>query len=963
MQATETMIEAQGHSLGPVSQVLEAELRAGVRKHGVLVWLDLDDHYSGFVDALIRLRAQVDLPYTVCAWRGSFLELLLTLEPEAGDTQKTPLLIHLPGFTEDTVRATPLLELYESGVRFRKALGTLVTEAAVGRVPQGQVAAFLGHADLTLAGADAWLTATLNARSGELAGTLRNLPLIALMDDLFAAGAVADRLDESGNEAVLWEHVQAATGMPADWRDTFAPVAGAKSAQVTFVSAGWALCVEYVHDRSRPPVDPRLQPALGLPAPLVDACRKLCSHLRGHHPAFYLGVSEDTAGWLGDEAERARAQDLGRTDTFRFEEETILAAALTALGTDRWAAVLAWAEPRVEGDSFWLQREPARISAWKLVEAAARLGEAIEAAGQTLKPAADLAAAVERYRQAGFKVDQAHRHLEQRRMALLYPQVPEFEALRTRLDRVTGLWRDWAEVWALEFNALCLVSGFLPEPRLQQRTLFRDVVEPLVAANGPTALFLIDALRFEMGEELFRLLAETPLTRARLDARLAELPTVTAVGMNALAPVAQQARLKPVITEGEIRGFLTGEFAVCGPDERKRAMHGRVGGATAPWLTLDEVLTRGEASLKQAVARARLVLVSSLEIDEAGENGVGPAFFDHAIQRLRAAWRLLRDAGVRRFVITADHGFLLVDSASGSVQGHGRKVDPSRRHVLSPHAANHKGEVRVPLTALGYEGTELHLMMPQGTALFDTGRRRRSFVHGGNSLQERVIPVLTLEHRAAAGVDTMQYGINARALDAVAGMHCIEVQVVSRSQGALDFGGATEVELTLRVPETAGVQVDLCQVRGGGRLAGGGLQATVGQPLELFFRLTGADDARVLVELVHPTAAANVMPCTIEGRFAVVPSRSAPTGERTSSDEAGTDWLTRFADETVRQVFAHLATHGAVTESEAATLLGSQRAARRFAVRFEEHARNVPFGVRIDVVAGVKRYVKDGNER
>lgn len=44
------MIEAQDYLLGPVSQVLEAELRAVIRKHGVLVWLDLDDHYSGFVD-------------------------------------------------------------------------------------------------------------------------------------------------------------------------------------------------------------------------------------------------------------------------------------------------------------------------------------------------------------------------------------------------------------------------------------------------------------------------------------------------------------------------------------------------------------------------------------------------------------------------------------------------------------------------------------------------------------------------------------------------------------------------------------------------------------------------------------------------------------------------------------------------------------------------------------------------
>ena len=881
---------------------------------------------------------------------AAFFELLLALEPEASGSEKTPLVVHLPGFNTDSVRSTPLLELYEGGFCYRKALATLVAEAAVGRVPQERVAAFLGNDANTLAGADAWLAASLDARSGELAGILRSLSLTSLVDDLFAAGAVADRLDDPGNAPVLWEHMQAATGMPPDWPAVFAQVAGAKAADIAFVVAGWALCVEYVHDLNRPPVDPRLEPTLGLPVPLVDACRHLCAHLRARHPVFYAGVSDDTAGWLADEAGQARAEDLGRTDTFRFEEETILSAALAALAADRWQAVLDWAEPRVEGDNFWLQREPARISAWRLVQAAARLGEAIERAGPTLKPAEDLAGAVERYRLTGFAVDQAHRHLEQRRIALLYPQIPNFEVIRARLDRVVGLWRHWADVWALDFNALCLSAGFLPEPRLQQRTLFREVVEPLTASAGTTALFLIDALRYEMGEELFRLLRETPATRIRLDARLAELPTVTAVGMNALAPVVAQSRLKPVVADGTIRGFVSGEFGVCDPEDRKRAMQGRVGGATAPWLTLDEVLTRSESGLKQTVARARLVVVSSVEIDEAGEKGVGPAFFDQAIQRLRAAWKLLRDAGVRRFAITADHGFLLVDAATASVQSHGRKIDPSRRHVLSPVAADHRHEVRVPLSALGYEGSDLHLMMPQSTALFDTGRRRRGFAYGGNSLQERVIPVLTLEHRAAAGVDTMQYGIAARALDAVAGMHCIEAQVSPLAQGALDFGGTTEVELALRVPAAVSVQVDLCQVRGGARLAGSSVMAPVGQRFELFFRLTGADDARVLVELVHPTAEANVTPCTVEGRFAVAPARSAPAVEPTAGSDSEADWLDRFADEAIRRVFAHLAAHGALTEPEAAALLGGQRALRRFALHFEEHARHAPFDVRIDVV-------------
>ncbi len=111
MQAAETYSLSMTTDLGPVSKTLEADLREWVRKHGILVLLDLDNHYSGFVDRLILLRAQGELSYEVRAYRGSYLELLLSLESLAAGTEKTPLVIHLPGFNEDSVRSTPLSRL------------------------------------------------------------------------------------------------------------------------------------------------------------------------------------------------------------------------------------------------------------------------------------------------------------------------------------------------------------------------------------------------------------------------------------------------------------------------------------------------------------------------------------------------------------------------------------------------------------------------------------------------------------------------------------------------------------------------------------------------------------------------------------------------------------------------------------------------------------------------------------
>jgi hypothetical protein len=550
-------------------------------------------------------------------------------------------------------------------------------------------------------------------------------------------------------------------------------------------------------------------------------------------------------------------------------------------------------------------------------------------------------------------------------VALLYPQLPEFETLRASLDGMRRVWRGWADGWAREFNALCKAHGFLAGTSYQQRVLFDEVVKPLTQEAGTTAYFVVDALRFEMGEELYRQLEGTPATTVLLKPRLAELPTVTAVGMNVLAPVEKNGRLHISMASdtGGVQGFQTGEFRVYDPETRKRAMHDRVGGVTCPWLTLEEVVSRDSTSLKRSVAQARLIVVHSQEIDNAGEKGVGPAVFDHVMQKLRAAWRLLRDAGVRRFVFTSDHGFLLLDDSTASAQAHGRRIDPSRRHVFSPVAADHVGEVRVALADLGYEGVNGHVMFPETTAVFDTGRRSMSFVHGGNSLQERVIPVLTVVHRAAAGGSSVQYGLKAEASEGVAGMHCIEAKVEVLAHRSLDFGSPKDVELALRVPDAEGVQVELCQTRGKARIAGGVVVATVGERFELFFRLSGAVDARVLIEIHHPSAEADVVPCVPDARFAVTATRapSSPPAPAAIVGTSGEGWLEQLPESGVRQVFEHLAAHGTVTENEAAAMLGGPRGLRRFAIQFETHAQKAPFGVRIDVVAGVKRYVREGS--
>lgn len=950
----------------PVSAALEADLREYVRRNGLSIWLDAEGHYTDFVR---QLQEQADaLPYEVFAFTGSYLELMLALDGVAGGVDQSGAVIYLPHFTEETVRSTPLLEFYRAGKRYRKGFDKLVQEAAAGRVSAPEIEEFIGRREKTVADADRWLSALTHADAGGAVAAIKGMAPTAVVESL-----LHNNMPASADAAAIWMALEIMIGLTPQWRDAALPGSQVGASDIAWVATSWAMCAEYVRDLSRDPVSPLLLPIKRLPQAVVDAGCAIAAYMRGNDHDKYQRWADEAEALLVDEVQAARAEDLGRIDTFRFEETRVLRAALDALKQGDWKKACEWADHRLDAKSrttsFWLQHDLDRKSAWELVDAAAKLGRAVADAGPRLvvgKSAGDgLEGALATYVNAGAAVDRAHRGLVQKRAKARYLQIPEFEELSARMDGMLATWSQWADTWARDFSAICRAHGFLPGRALQQRAIFEDVVRPLTE-SGVTAYFMVDALRYEMGEELMKRLGELPATTVQLKARLAELPSITEIGMNALAPVERSGRMVSSMKSDDsgIQGFHSGEFRVSDPKTRVKAMQERVGGATCPLMSLSQVVGRDSVSLKRAIAQSRLVVVHSQEIDSAGESGNGPSVFEDVLHQLESAWRLLRDAGVRRFVFTSDHGFLLLDEKHVVKQAHGRKADPQRRHVFSQMAADHTGETRVALSDLGYEGVTGHLMFPESIAVFDKGRTPIDFVHGGNSLQERTIPVLTVLHRAPAGSSTLQYHISASPAEGLAGLHCINA-TVQVSQGALDFGASAEITLAVRVPDCAGVVAELQHVRGGARIEGNVLVARVGVAFELFFRLVGRVDERVLVEVYHPSVTADVSPCVLETRFAVTPSRgSTPTltPPEPARNEPAPTWLDEIDDPGYRQVFAHLEAHGSITEVQLTNVLGNARKARRFATDIDEQARKAPFDVKISYVDGTKRYVREGKK-
>jgi hypothetical protein len=167
---------------------------------------------------------------------------------------------------------------------------------------------------------------------------------------------------------------------------------------------------------------------------------------------------------------------------------------------------------------------------------------------------------------------------------------------------------------------------------------------------------------------------------------------------------------------------------------------------------LDALVPANKAT-REAVRQASFVLVTSQEIDLLGEgDSIGHAreFMDTTLPKLARAFRVLVDLGVQRIIVAADHGYLFGDeldddltlpAPGGYTADLHRRVWIGRGGQLTDHV------LRVPVQALNLGG-DLELATPIGLACFKAGGNK-SYLHGGLSLQELIIPVLMLQPVAA----------------------------------------------------------------------------------------------------------------------------------------------------------------------------------------------------------------------
>lgn len=487
------------------------------------------------------------------------------------------------------------------------------------------------------------------------------------------------------------------------------------------------------------PEEHRPEALSGLAVPQAPAQRdtitRICHQWRNRtdHKDAYAEAAERIEKDLGLAGMVWPVEVLKESETFPFNERLLLNHAIMLFLRGDGAAAAEWAAHR--GSSFWARERPVWQLAWRVVESAAGLAQTAERVRSMLRqrkwPLDDLIDAYALHADPWMRLDRLSRDLETRH-ARWEAAVADLELFEPLMARARETYATTAGLLAEAYANALRQAEFCSTRHVEHGNVFHSQVMPELQLDGKVAFFLVDALRYEMAVELIDGL------KTEFDATMVPvvgcLPGITPVGMAALLPGAQDG--------------LHIQAAPSGVDVRIHGTSVTSRAQRLEWLTAKAGVPVCCAKLPDALkpafrrrkefASAKLVVVTSQEIDLLGEEGDEEGirlYLADVLEKLRRAVRVLAKAGVSRFVIAADHGFVYAPG--------GRRVDLHPRVWIGEGGVSGEGFFRVKASDLALQGP-LELAFPLGMGSFRVRGGAAAYFHGGVSPAENVLPVVRL---------------------------------------------------------------------------------------------------------------------------------------------------------------------------------------------------------------------------
>lgn len=553
----------------------------------------------------------------------------------------------------------------------------------------------------------------------------------------------------------------------------------------------------------------------------------------------------------------AGLDDLGERDTFPFEERTFLRAAIQGIGagdTDTTRAIL-----ERHRDSVWRGKGESQAQ-WDLLRAGLALAEACRDFERQLpEHAHSQAALLDFYLGSLREADRLQREFEQAVGDVLDPHGLMTEVIR----QVRAHYRRLAERVQGVFVRQLETSGWPPAGRLANAEVFDHLVADRLKDQGrKVAYLMIDALRYELGVVLEKLLSEDGPVELR--AAHAQLPSITLVGMASLLPGA--GRELRLTLDKEALLPLLGGVPVGRVAQRMEGFRKRYGDRFAEMPLKDFV--RGKPKVPETVD---LLVLRSTEIDSQLENNPESTLglIPGTLKLIRVALHKLRGMGFQDAVIVTDHGFFLnAQAEAGDVCAKPNGAWPVNAHdrMLLGDGSGDGHSLVLASEKLGIHGDFAQVALPRSMAPYRAGHL---YFHGGASLAEAVVPVLVARLDTAEQPGPARVGVElsykSGATRITTRIPVIEVELVSDDL----FSQEASVDILLEAHDRKGNVVG--EPRPGGEVdpATRTVTLSTGQRKRIALRMAPEFEGRFTIKALNPVTLASYCTLNLETDYTV----------------------------------------------------------------------------------------------
>ena len=305
---------------------------------------------------------------------------------------------------------------------------------------------------------------------------------------------------------------------------------------------------------------------------------------------------------------------------------------------------------------------------------------------------------------------------------------------------------------------------------VSQKNFFTQWVKPYWDKKKKICVIISDAFRYEAGEEMVGRIRQEDCYQAKLEYALSSLPSYTQLGMASLLPHSEGSLN---LSDNKTGTVNVGAQSTQGTDNRDKVLKSVVG-ECAGAMQAKQILDNPLAENRKLFPAESVTYVYHNRIDHTGDKmqSEGEAFkaveetFDELIKLIKK----LNRVAVYNILITADHGFIyqnkpLEDSDFLTNDVKGEVLYNDRRFVLGKNLACGQSLKSFNAGELGLTG-DVHAVIPKGIQRLRLSGSGSRFVHGGASLQEVIIPVISIKKKrqsdiAVVEVDILRGGTNA----------------------------------------------------------------------------------------------------------------------------------------------------------------------------------------------------------